>query len=254
MIYIYKITNKTNKKIYVGKGTMSSKVNRWKKHLSIARGGKEKYPKAFYAIHAAIKKYGENNFTFETIDYANSNKEGAELEIYWIDKLQSNSKLGYNLTKGGDGCLGKIHTLQSKKKMSFAQKGEKSWRAKLNDKIVNDIKILLRDKIMTQKEISNMLNVHISTICNINKGKTWNWIKVPGFEKSLNKTNIRHTKESKIALQLNNKKRVVSPEEVLEIRKVFSENKLSRKEISDKFRININIIYQIISRKTWKNL
>ena len=58
----------------------------------------------------AWNKYGENNFIFTIIERCSKN-ELNQKEIYWIDKLDSH-KSGYNLTDGGDGCLGRIYTEQ----------------------------------------------------------------------------------------------------------------------------------------------
>ena len=57
---IYKITNKLNGKSYIGQ-TMQLVVKRWRAHIS---------RKSTSAIHAAIKAYGKENFSFEVIEIA----------------------------------------------------------------------------------------------------------------------------------------------------------------------------------------
>jgi predicted GIY-YIG superfamily endonuclease len=66
MFYIYKITNKINGKIYIGK--TNDPYQRMHSHLSVARNGATN---SFYQdtgkynyIHRAITKYGEDNFSF----------------------------------------------------------------------------------------------------------------------------------------------------------------------------------------------
>lgn len=94
MAYIYKITNKINQKIYIGK-TEFSVEKRWKQHCSDAfKSENQNRP-----LYAAIKKYGIDNFLIEVIEETN---QANEREIYWIEYFQS-FKNGYNATKGGDG-------------------------------------------------------------------------------------------------------------------------------------------------------
>ena len=96
MAYIYKITNKINNKIYVGK-TLSSISKRWQEHCKDSKKIlKEKRP-----LYSAMRKYGEDNFYIEQIEEC-PDEIVNEREIYWIEYYQSFKK-GYNATKGGDG-------------------------------------------------------------------------------------------------------------------------------------------------------
>lgn len=96
MGYIYKITNKINNKIYIGK-TSSTIQKRWKQHLSdYKRDSFEKRP-----LYNAMKKYGEENFSIEEIEEVEESLL-SEREIYWIEYYNS-YKNGYNATLGGEG-------------------------------------------------------------------------------------------------------------------------------------------------------
>lgn len=126
---IYKLTNKNNGKYYFGKTVdykrrMNNHKNSWKKSK-------------FY-LSNAIKKYGWDNFTKEIIvenilckyitTKANGRKVYDETELNRLEEqhislFQSdNKKYGYNLTKGGEGISGLIHSDESKKKMSMSTK------------------------------------------------------------------------------------------------------------------------------------
>jgi group I intron endonuclease len=114
---IYLITNKINKKKYVGQhcGTSDS---RWKQHLAAAL--KIENPKPLYA---SMRKYGVENFTYKVLEilppYADE-KLLDEREIYFIQKYNTfikNGK-GYNLTYGGDGVIGAFCTSQRAEKLS----------------------------------------------------------------------------------------------------------------------------------------
>lgn len=96
---IYKITNKINGKIYIGKESKYSP---------------EYFGSGIY-IRRAIKKHGKNNFTKEILETCSSLKELNKREKYWIKKLNSaNREIGYNLTDGGDG--GDTWRLSNKRK------------------------------------------------------------------------------------------------------------------------------------------
>lgn len=87
--YVYKITNKKNKKSYIGITTRNPK-KRWKEHLS-----------ADTYLGRAIRKYGDGNFSFKELDKASSLNELVELEKGYI-KLFNSYRNGYNQNQGGD--------------------------------------------------------------------------------------------------------------------------------------------------------
>lgn len=102
--YVYLITNLVNGKTYVGKS--GSPQNRWGDHRKVALGGKKKYPNEFFAIHAAIHKYGMDNFRFEIIDEFDSENEAYRAETQCILLFCSNLKdFGYNCNLGGEGGI-----------------------------------------------------------------------------------------------------------------------------------------------------
>lgn len=96
MPYIYKIINKVNNKVYIGK-TLLTPEKRFKEHIIDSRKiNNEKRP-----LYSTMKKYGTENFyvvTVEECDKALLN----EREKYWIEYFGS-FKDGYNATVGGDG-------------------------------------------------------------------------------------------------------------------------------------------------------
>ena len=96
MAYIYKITNKINGKIYIGK-TLESVEQRWKEHCrnSIRINCKNR------PLYKAFNKYGIENFSIEEIEQCSENNIN-ERECYWIEHYGS-FKYGYNATLGGDG-------------------------------------------------------------------------------------------------------------------------------------------------------
>ena len=96
MPYIYKIVNKLNGKMYIGK-TTGSIQKRWKEHLKDRKRSKfEQRP-----LYDAMLKYGIENFYIEEVEKCPLEKL-SERETYWIEFFGT-FKNGYNATIGGDG-------------------------------------------------------------------------------------------------------------------------------------------------------
>lgn len=129
-MYIYKITNKINNKIYIGQVYNKTIYDRFERHIKEANPNSKSY------LGRAIAKYGSENFICEEIDRANSLKELNEKEIYWIKTLNStNGNIGYNLTPGGDGgntylCKSKEEMGDIKHKISIANTGKNNGMSK----------------------------------------------------------------------------------------------------------------------------
>ena len=95
MSCIYKIVNNINGKVYIGQ-TRTTLKERMSKHYSDAR-----CEPGITGIDAAIRKYGEQNFSVEILCEC-KNEELDRLEKFYISEYNSfNSPKGYNLTPGG---------------------------------------------------------------------------------------------------------------------------------------------------------
>lgn len=92
---IYKIENKINNKIYIGKSIHI--YQRWKEHKKKALNNNTKT-----YFHQALKFYGFNNFKWDIIEEVPLKKLD-EREKYWINYYNSIKPNGYNLTEGGEG-------------------------------------------------------------------------------------------------------------------------------------------------------
>lgn len=112
---IYKITNKVNGKVYIGK---SKDIKaRWKKHIQRSKT-------SYLHLYSAMRKYGLENFSFEVLfETARNDRLMDFWEVAMIAEYQAmNKNFGYNNTRGGDGCSPSEATRQ---KMSNSQKGKK---------------------------------------------------------------------------------------------------------------------------------
>lgn len=114
---IYKAENKINGKIYIGK-TVRSLSNRKNEHKCGAKSKNKDY-----YFYQAINKYGFESFKWEIID-AGEKSILNQLERLHISRYESNNKkLGYNLTEGGEGRLGYSTPIETRIKISKANKG-----------------------------------------------------------------------------------------------------------------------------------
>ena len=85
--FIYKITNKVNGKVYIGK-TEETVEKRFKQHLSEYLKERSKNR----PLYRAMQKYGKENFEVCTLEETNNS---SEREIFWIEFYSSYSN-GYN--------------------------------------------------------------------------------------------------------------------------------------------------------------
>ena len=102
MPYIYKITNKINGKIYIGKTSLPKIEDRMQQHIRDSKKIRcEKRP-----LYDAFNKYGIENFTIEEIEQVANDDIASQREQYWIENLRTyigfKDSVGYNATLGGD--------------------------------------------------------------------------------------------------------------------------------------------------------
>jgi hypothetical protein len=106
---IYKMTNTTNGKIYIGQ-TRSHRLNhnkyrpfgylgRFNDHISESKGNDKNQCRY---LNCALRKYGKDCFTCEKIQTCDV-AELDELEMQYIIEYNSKYPNGYNLTDGGKG-------------------------------------------------------------------------------------------------------------------------------------------------------
>lgn len=117
--YIYLITCSISQKKYVGQTVLKNPFNRWTLHKSAARGNRTKQ-----YLHKAIRKYGEENFSFEVLCSAYTKSELDSMEISYITSLNTLSPSGYNTASGGSGHSGE-YTTERRQKISITSKGRR---------------------------------------------------------------------------------------------------------------------------------
>ena len=118
--FIYKLTSPSGK-VYIGKTSAGSVMDRWRGHCKNAKRGD------ICKLYNAIRKYGKNRFKIETICEVNTNEDDlSQVEIceIWIHKSYIDKTKGYNLTIGGEGSAGYVHSLDTKLKISSLNTGK----------------------------------------------------------------------------------------------------------------------------------
>jgi group I intron endonuclease len=157
---------------------------------------KTNYKTSNRKFYDAIKKYGWNNFEWEVIY---NSKDGDHclnvMESHFIKEYNS-LVVGYNMTEGGDGCLGYKHTEEyknSQSKVSLEQWNNQKFRNKQIKHLAN-----LNKQQEKSYKFKNMNTNEIVTITGLNEFCRENnlWpsamIKVFGKERKFHK-NWTHT-------------------------------------------------------------
>jgi group I intron endonuclease len=104
-LFIYKIENKTNGKIYIGQTIQSINI-RFKGHIKSSKKNNNKS-----ILYKAMRKYDIQSFEISVVDTADTKEVLNKKEIYWIEYYDCMNPNGYNLTRGGTGGdLSKFHT------------------------------------------------------------------------------------------------------------------------------------------------
>jgi group I intron endonuclease len=196
---IYKVTNITNGKIYIGQ-TVKKLSIRKSQHYYDAKNGSKSY------FHLALIKYGFDKFKWETIELCfdiHDCNEKEKLNIHFYQSTDRNK--GYNIDFGGNSTVRNEETKQkiklskqnvsqeTRKKLSIANLGKKQseetkeklrtanlgkifsdeTRKKLKE---NNVKYWKNKKLSEESVAKRSEKRNIKIICN-ESGKIYNSIK-----------------------------------------------------------------------------
>ena len=237
--HIYIITNLINNKIYIGKS--NNPRLRWKDHIKISMGGKDKYPNDFFAIHAAISKHGIDNFKFDILEQFDTEEEAYKYETQLIILSCSNlKKFGYNCNLGGLGGI--VPNEETRQKLIIFQNSPEQ--------------IMRQSKNMRQRHLDNPGFLgKINTGNQYTKGRklsedhkkklsdhfTGRFVS----EETRKKIGKDHAGEKSTSAKLTEK-------QVLEIREKYVPQKYGYVKLAREYNVNDETIRSIIKRKSWK--
>ena len=140
---IYKITNKINKKSYIGQSI--NPVRRFKEHC-----------KNSTIIGKAIQSYGIDNFSFEILGWFEDYNEKEKYYIQYYHTLVPN---GYNLQEGGQEPP--------------LLKGENHPSHKISKQIAEKIQKDLLNFNIPKKQIIKKYKISYDILRHINEGNSW---------------------------------------------------------------------------------
>src|SRR3990167_3700416 len=132
--YVYRVTCKANMKSYIGQ-TTSTVERRFSGHVYYTLRMDSQLP-----FHRALRKYGIEQFSIETLEECDSIEQLNRAEKHWILEFKTLVPGGYNCNTGGDSfivcdetkrrmsqaCMGRKMSDETKKKISIATTGEKN--------------------------------------------------------------------------------------------------------------------------------
>lgn len=161
-MWIYKITNIQNNKVYIGQ-TIRPIQDRFNRHINDAINN-------ILDTHfsRAIRKYGKNNFIIEEIDTANNQDELNLKEQYWIQYYQATEK-GYNETDAISKCGGNTYKSKTNEEMNIIK--EKIRQTKLGNKNPMARKIKRTNIETNEIDIFDTI-ISCAKACGIQNGKT----------------------------------------------------------------------------------
>lgn len=161
-MWIYKITNIQNNKVYIGQ-TIRPIKDRFNRHMNDAL---HNIIDTHFA--RAIRKYGKENFTIEEIDSANTQEELNQKERYWIQYYNS-VKDGYNETDAISKCGGNTYQSKTEKEMEVIK--NKISEGKLGAKNPMARKIKRINILTNESDIFDTI-ISCAKACGIQNGKT----------------------------------------------------------------------------------
>lgn len=209
----------------------------------------------FYIGIGSDEKYSRANSSKNRNNYWNKivDKTDYEVEILFEDddyefikekeiefiKLYGRKDIGKgtlcNLTNGGDGCLGLIHSDDSKLKMSIPNKGKA-----ISKEQRNKVSLFHKGKVLSQAH-KDKISLANSGINNPMYGKKFSIKHIENQVKS-----AKRGEDSKSSKLTDN--------DVISIRTLHLNNKYSHKKLSEIFSVSRGNITSILNRNSWKHI
>ena len=148
-MYIYKITNKVNGKVYIGQSIRPIE-QRFLRHINDAVNN-------ILDTHfaRAIRKYGKENFYIELVETCDNQTELNLREQYWIRKYDSINN-GYNETDATSKCGG--NTYMSKTESEMNEISEKISKTKLGSKNPHSRSVKVFNIVTNEEKVFDTVN------------------------------------------------------------------------------------------------
>jgi group I intron endonuclease len=284
---IYKITQKSTGRVYIGQTKMKFKKRYWHHKWKLNNG---RHDNKF--LQNAWIKYGEDDFEFEVIESIDRNDDMNEKEIMYINKYDSYHN-GFNLTVGGDGkkgcpmpehskrivgeknrikISGRKHNEETKRKMSISQLNrnqkltsehmEKLRQSRLGTKHNDSSKRKMREAKLGVGSAINTSQAYEIKRRLVNGEKIIDIANVLDIEYYIVKSILQEKAWTHIEVAgwdnfiteyKKDKKKILTDDQVRDIRNLINKG-YSASEISKISKIGVSVVYGIKQNRTYKNV
>lgn len=249
---VYMVTNMVNGKIYIGKTSKTAR-QRFQRHVQEAFS-KNRLGKRNFYFHRSIVKYGKESFNVNVLHECETNEQASELEIACIKKYNAKDPMiGYNLTNGGEGVVGRKKTPQE-----IENHRKKLLGRKLTQEHKQAISIGNKGKKLSRKTKEKISRMNSGS----NNG---NYRKPESFEsrKARGQSISAARRLGVVPEQKSNREllRVVAKERISEtvphhikdeIVAMYDQGNITKKELSEKYSIPFSSVLQIL--RYWKTV
>jgi hypothetical protein len=204
-------------------------------YIGIGNSTKRAYSKAnrnIYWNNIINKTDYEVEILLDEIEYEYAKEK--EIEFISLYKRKIDGGILCNITLGGDGCLGLVHTDEAKLKMSIPNRGKiisEEQRRKVSE--------FNKGRKHSEESKKKMSNSALGE-------KNHSYGKKASEETKLKMKASANRGENNLSSKLTNS-------DVLEIRRLYNE-KISSKNLSKIFNVAKSNILSIVNRKTWKHI
>ena len=138
MFYVYKITNKINGKIYIGKRKYEGNINN------------DSYMGSGKLIKEAIKKYGKQNFNKEIINVFDNENDAFKLEKMLVTEEFCKRADTYNIHEGGTGSFSHINSIKKEERIIRSDYYKILLMGLDADLLIGDIKAQCKEEAMIE--------------------------------------------------------------------------------------------------------
>jgi group I intron endonuclease len=223
---VYQITNKINKKVYIGSSVDIDK--RWIAHKYSLNLNKHHN----MYLQRAWQKYTEEDFLFEIVEIVRNKDQIIEREQHWMDLTKCyEASYGYNNSKDAKNCLGVKHSAETKRRMSESTKGFKHSK-ETKEKMSKSHKGISKG-IVTSEETKRKISL---------AGK--------GRKRSEEYSKIFSKKQTGSL----NHQAIINEEKALEIKLLLRFSKLTQMEIGDIYGVKFQSISKMKRNKSWSHV
>lgn len=241
---IYKITNISNEKIYIG--SAKNLKNRWSRHKNELRNNNH----SNQYLQNSWNKYGEQSFEFTMLEIVDDINDLEDRENYYLNLMKSYKReVGYNILRKAYSSCGFKHSENTKNIIGNLSRGRKVSKV-TREKIRISLKGRKRDEVIRYKISYTKKNSgykhSLETREKIREANTGKKQSIDAINKRLEKMKDQ-TGENNYASKLKEK-------DVWEIKILLKHTKKKQKEISEIYGVSKSLISSINKGKSWPHI